>query len=596
MKNANPSFALMQKAVALHQKGQVAEAEAAYRQVLNTTPRHADALRLLGGLYLQINQAEQAIPCLQQALSLTPNQPELLNNLGVALCSRGQLNDALQCYQQAIQIAPNYAGAIDNLGQLYYSAGKLDDAATCFERSLQLNAQNPGAYVLLGDIYQLQGSPDKAIARYQEALRQLPDHPDILTKLGNLLRDQGRSAEACAIYQRLAQLKPNDVSVHLNLGVIYRDMGDLNQALTEYDAALKLKPDALDVLVNRAGLLVELDRPAEAAAAYDAALALNPRQPAAQWGKSLALLMQGDYADGWRLYETRFAYKPKPGPAPRVPRWQGEPLAGKELLIWGEQGLGDVLQFVRYARLCHELGAQVTVQCDAALTRLLGNCPSIAAAVNVIDQPDFDFQIPVMSLPHRFGTTLATIPHDVPYLYVSDAARAQWQPYFVEPGAPRIGLVWAGNPRKVQIDAHATDRQRSLTLDHFRPLLTLDGYRFYNLQKGEANGQLAAAGLQHRISDPMGDVADFMDTAAIIENLDLVISVDTSVVHLAGALGKPVWVLSRFGGCWRWLRNQPQSPWYPTARIFGQTASGDWSSCIAAVTAALQERPLNANR
>lgn len=598
MKNTAPSFALMQQAVAHHQKGDVAAAEALYQKVLRMTPQHFDALRLLGGLYIQQNRADDAVVCLRQALTITPNHPELLNNLGVAYCSQGRLQDALTHYEQAVQQSPNYGDAIDNIGHIYYNAGKLDEAVTWLSRSLRLRADNPRAHAFLGHAYRLQSKNAEAINHYHQALASWPDNIELLTCLANLLRANGQSAEACALYQRLVALKPDDAMLRLNLGVIHRDMGDLRAALASYDTALRLRPGAPDILINRAGVLIELDRPEEACAAYDAALQISPKRADAAWGKSLALLMRGHYAEGWQLYEARFAYRPKPGPAPQVARWDGSPLARKTLLIWGEQGLGDVLQFIRYARLCKEAGAQVIVCCDRALVRLLRNAPYIDA-VFASDgfTPDhaknLDFQIPVMSLPHLFGTTLATVPQEMPYLFVSAAMQEKWSARFERTAGRKIGLVWAGNPRMSQIDAHATDRQRSLTLAMVQPLLMQPGYQFYSLQKGEGAEQIAALGLGSQIIDLMPDVADFEDTAAIVQNLDLVISVDTSVVHLAGGLGKPVWVLSRFGGCWRWLRNQQTNPWYPSARVFGQKHPGDWQGCITQLTQALQEQRLD---
>lgn len=576
----------------------MAAAENAYRRVLQGNPKHFDALRLLGGLCLQFNRGDDALRYLQQALAIAPQQPELLNNLGVAFASLGRLQDALHHYQQAVQQAPDYAEAIDNVAHIYFNAGKLDDAVQWLSRSLALRPDNPHTHSLLGDACKMQGKSAEAITHYQSALALLPNDTALLTSLGNLLRVTGQSTAALAAYQRLAALKPADATVHRNLGVIHRDNGDLPQALAEYDHALRLQPADTDTLINRGGVLIELDQPEAACTAYDAALRQTPSRADAAFGKSLALLMLGHYAEGWQLYESRFAHQPRPAPAPNTPRWDGSSLAGKTLLIWGEQGLGDVLQFIRYAQLCKDAGAQVIVTCDKALVRLLRNSPAIDSVFardtfSPRQADDLDYQIPVMSLPHRFQTTLATIPNTTPYLFVSAATQAQWAQRFAPTAARKVGLVWSGNPRKNHIDAHMTDRQRSLTLAMLLPLLDQSGYAFYSLQKGQAAEAIGALGLQDKIIDLMPDVTDFEDTAAIVQNLDLVISVDTSVVHLAGGLGKPVWVLSRFGGCWRWLRNQEMNPWYPAARIFGQPQPGDWAGCIARVAAQLAAQPLD---
>ncbi|MDX2028188.1 MAG: tetratricopeptide repeat protein [Alphaproteobacteria bacterium] len=590
MKKSNPSFAMMQKAVKFHQTGQIPEAERSYQEVLAADPLHIDALRLLGGLYVQWNKPESAISYLEKALGIQPDQPEILNSLGVALSGQGKFNDALMRYQRAVEIAPDYWDSINNMGNMFYASGKLDDAIIWLERSLQIRPDNAQTHGFLGHAFRAQKKDDQAIAHYRHALRLAPDNVEILTSLGNLLRNTGQSEEACVLYQRLAQLTPNDMNVHLNLGTIFHDRGQLPEATEQYEKVLRLQPDNTDAMINRASLLMELNRPEEARMGYEQSLSVNPQSPEARMGKSLALLMLGEYREGWELYESRFECNPMCQAMPfKTARWDGSPLAGKRLLIWGEQGLGDVLQFVRYAALCKERGGTVIVMCREPLVRLLKNCPFIDEVVTAATPSDFDYQIPMMSLPRIFGTTLDTVPQAIPYLYVSEEARAKWAPRFADAQGFKVGLVWAGNPRKNQIDAHVTDRQRSLSLALMKPLLDVADCQFYNLQKGEASSEIDANGLRARLIDYMPEVGDFMDTAVIVENLDLVISVDTSVVHLAGGLGKPVWVLSRYGGCWRWLQNRKKNPWYPTARIFGQPGPGDWESCVREIGYALDK-------
>jgi len=582
---------MMQKAVSFHQKGQITEAEQSYQAVLAIDPQHVDALRLLGGLYVQSNKAESAISCFEKALSVKPDHPELLNNLGVALYSQGKLNEALQRYQQAATIAPDYFDAVNNLGNILFECGKLDDAVTWLERSIKLKSGNISASISLGQTYRLQNKKDQAIACYKHALSFAPDNTEILTNLGNLLREMGKSDESCAVYQRLAQLKPGDTGILLNFGTLLRDTGKWDAAMEQYEKVLELQPNSTDAIISRASLLLELNRPEEAKAGYSQSLNLKPNLPDAKWGKAAAALMLGEYTDGWALYESRFeCAQMRRSLLFRNKRWAGGELDGKRLLIWGEQGFGDVLQFIRYAALCKEKGGYVIALCREPLVRLLKNCPYIDEVVTAATEQDFDYQAPIMSLPHIFGTTLHTVPNDVPYLYVSETARQKWAPHFADADGFKLGLVWSGNPRKIDIEAHMMDRQRSMSLALMKPFFDVESCRFYNLQKGEASDQIAANGLQTKLIDLMPGADDFMDTAAIIENLDLVISVDTSVVHLAGGLGKPVWVLSRFGGCWRWLQNAKTSPWYPTAKIFGQPKPGDWQSCIDEITVALRSK------
>jgi tetratricopeptide (TPR) repeat protein len=555
MKKANQTFTLMQKAVGFHQTSQLAEAERVYREVLTAEPQHGDALRFLGSLYMQDNRPDAAIECFEKARTVTPRNPELLNNLGVALYSLGKTIDAQKAYEEAVRLDPNYWNAALNLANLLLATGQRDEAVPWLRRVVEV--------------------------------RQ--DHIQALTQLGNLLRATGESEEACTIYRRLVDLQPDDVNVHVNLGTLYHDLSKWDDALAQYDKALSLQADYTDALVSRAGLLMELNRPNEAKAAYAQIIKAEPARRDALFGQSMALLTLGEYKEGWPLYESRYQHAPHLL-AYSKDRWDGSPLDGKRLLIWGEQGLGDVLQFVRYAALCKEKGGHIIVQCKQPLVRLLQNCSYIDEVVTQISEKDFDYQISMMSLPAIFATTLDTIPKTIPYLFVSEEARAKWAPCFANIDGYKIGLVWAGNPRKNRIDAHITDRQRSLKLAMLKPLLESEGVRFYSLQKGDAANEIKSGGLSEALIDYTDDIQDFMDTAALIENLDLVISVDTSVVHLAGGLGKPVWVLSRFGGCWRWLGNQSDSPWYPTARVFAPPAPADWQPCIQDVCVALKEK------
>lgn len=555
MNQADPIFAMMQRAVSFHQKGQSAEAEQAYRDVLKINSQHGDALRFLGGLFLQNNRLPEAIEQLQKALAIMPGHTELLTNLGVAYYGQGRLDEAQKSYEEALRLDPRSLNAASNLANLLLVRGKQDEAIIWLKHIVQIK----------------------------------PDHIQTLTQLGNLLRQRGESDTACALYQRLAELQPKDANVHLNLGTLFHDLSRWEEALKYYERALALQPGFIDAMVSRAGLLMELNRPEEAKNLYTEILDHHPARHDARFGRSMALLMLGEYDEGWGQFESRFDHAPPLRAFAKKP-WDGSDLKGRRLLIWGEQGFGDVLQFVRYAQLCKDKGGTLIVRCGGPLVRLLENCPFIDQVVTEITAENFDCQISMMSLPALFGTTLETIPQTIPYLFVGDEARQKWASRFAGIDKFKIGLVWAGNPRKGRIDAHITDRQRSLKLLQLKSILNFDEAIFYSLQKDEAAQDILQTGLSDKIIDYTNEISDFMDTAALIENLDLVISVDTSVAHLAGALGKPVWILSRFGGCWRWLGNRTDSPWYPTARLFAPPSPGDWQRCIANVQDALAEK------
>lgn len=383
-----------------------------------------------------------------------------------------------------------------------------------------------------------------ALACTRQALAIDPSCVDALANAGTIMWVMGDVGEAERLYRRANAIDPAHVGVHLNMATLCNEAGDVEAALQWIARAEALRPGDRDVI----------------------------------WHKGLLELALGSYADGWRHYEAGLDCVSLRGKGPGFPTapWQGARC--HRLLVWHEQGLGDTVQFVRYAKLCRERAEQVLVLCPDELIALVRSCPFVDDACASVIRGDFDEHVSLMSLPHVFGTTLETIPAPVPYLF-ADATRAAGWAQRMPDHKPRVGLVWAGNFRKTQLRFHPIDRGRSLSLRAMRPWLAIPDIAFYSLQKGDAAGEARNSG----IIDFMDEVHDLADTAAIIANLDLVISVDTSVAHVAGAMGKPVWVLSRLDACWRWLRNRPDSPWYPTARVFGQTARGDWGSVITRI-------------
>lgn len=589
MKTEKTVFPLMQKAVACHQDGRFEEAESIYLNVLALVPGHSDALRFLGALYVQQNQPERAVETSQEALKASPDHPELLNNLGVALSRIGKAEEAMTSYKAALRVKPDYQDALANLGHILYDQGRLEEALPYFEDFLGLSPDHPVVRRRAVQVLEKQELWDRMLAYYIKGHDLERDDIGPLTRLGNYLRGAGRSEEASTIYHYLIELAPEDVYLRLNAGIIFHDLGKADEALAEFERALVLQPTSIDALVSRGSLFSVMNRAEEARASYDQALTLNPQSLDAQWGKALVCLSLGDYREGWPLFETGLARPHTRGPSPYPTAiWDGRDFPDKRLLIWAEQGIGDVLQFIRYAALCKQRGGTVLVQAPEPLRRLLENCPYIDRVVLSATENDFDEHVPVMSLPQIFGTRLETIPSTFPYLFTTNEVRQKWAPRFVGRAGLKVGLVWSGNPRRQQIEAHVVDRRRSMSLDLMKPFLDLDHVEFFSLQKGEAASEIDTNGLRHKITDYMPEVEDFLDTAAIIENLDLVISVDTSVVHLAGGLGNPVWILSRFDGCWRWLRNRETSPWYPSARIFSQPTLGDWTSVVDKVTSLLR--------
>ncbi|MDD5586317.1 MAG: tetratricopeptide repeat protein [Alphaproteobacteria bacterium] len=615
--------AMIGKASVCHQAGQFAKAERLYRDILKLDGRHADALRQLGLLYLHLNQPERAEEYLERAQRVQPDNPEILvglgvayrnqgkkdeamrwhvqaqrarpddpliyNNIGGLYYERGNWHDAIQNFTQALRLQPAYAEAHYNLGNVFRKQGRIGDAIACYGQAIRSCPDYPEALLDLGVALFEQGRLNEAGLCYQQILRFHPDHPLALNNLGNVFRQTGKPAEAIGLYEKALRLKPDYAEAYVNYGTTLRDQGKLDEAKERFEQALRLRPDYVGALVSLGTIEQDFGKPGEAVACYERALQLDPDSLDAGWNVSLALLALGRFREGWAHYEKGLGRSGLRGPfVHRAKRWDGGAFPGKRLLIWSEQGLGDSLQFVRYAAMCKAQGGEVIVQCPPPLVSLFRNCPFIDNVITLSNENDFDAQISMMSLPKVFDTDLDTIPAGVPYLFVDEDSRRKWMSRFADARGLKVGLVWAGQSREGLINAQIIDKRRSLHLRELLPFFDAGGVNFYNLQMGKPSAQIDELGLRGKLIDYTADITDFADTAAIIENLDLVISVDTSVVHLAGGLGKPVWVLSRRDACWRWLQNREDSPWYPSARIFGQQEPGEWGPVIERVRDALE--------
>ena len=423
---------------------------------------------------------------------------------------------------------------------------------------------------------------EEAIADYRRALALRPECAELVNNLGVVLEAAGRLEEAEGAYGRALALKPEYAAARYNLGNVDWKRGNLQAAAESYRQVLADNPLHVEAHCNLGSILHDQGNFDEALRCYERALEIEPGSAYADWNRSLLQLLQGDFASGWRNFEARRRTKSSPRHFPQ-PLWRGEPLHGARILLHAEQGLGDTIQFLRYVPMVQAAGWAVILCLPARLRRIARLLPGIEALVATGEPlPPFDWQIPLMSLPLAFGTTLQTIPARVPYLNLHEdaacrAARLAWP----ETGL-RVGIAWAGSP------SHAKDRFRSMPFSYLTPLLRLEGVHFFSLQMGPAARQLAEA------SGPVVDLApftsDLADTAAQLAHLDLVITVDTSIAHLAGALAVPVWVLLGYAADWRWLLNRDDSPWYPTMRLFRQPSLGNWHAAVEAVREALVER------
>ena len=549
---------LLDRARQLQAAGRHAAALPLCQRVWDDGPDDLGTLCQLGTLYHQLSEPAAALRCFQRAATRQPDNAEVQFGLGAALQELGHPDQALVHYDHAIALRPNDAGTLNNRGSVLHALGRTDDALHSYDAALALR-------------------PTLAIAHYNR---------------GNLFRHTNRPAEALACYDRAIALQPDLMEAINNRGVALQLLNRHAEALEAHDQALALRPTDADALNNRAAALLALNRHAEARACYDRALAADPEMAGAHVNRAYCLLAQGDFARGWAEQEWRWRlpnFREARRELPQ-PRWEGGPeIDGKTILLWPEQGLGDVLQFCRYVPLV-AARANVVLEAPQPLVRLL--C-SLSGGGQIIvpgqTPPQFDLQCPLMSLPLAFRTGLATIPDQTPYLEANPAEVAVWRRRLAGLTGLRVGLVWAGNPRDFDPTFRAVDQRRSLPLAQLAPLARLRGVDLVSLQKGEAASQARTPPPGMVIHDWTDWLQDFADTAALIEALDLVISVDTSVVHLAGALGKPVWVLNRFDTCWRWLIGREDSPWYPTARLFNQTSPGDWDGVVSRVAAALRK-------
>ena len=562
--------------------GQLDQAELHLREALRLRPASPDAHGNLGNLLRELGRLPEAERSLRRAVRLRPVYPDAHNNLGATLRGLGRPAEAEACLRVALRQRPAYPEALANLARLLREQGRPEEAEAPLRAAAALR---PGAAPLqasLGALLRELGQPADAEAVLRAALRLRPGDAETLTEIGNALHDLGRHADARAHFREALRARPDHPGAHLGLGVAAGTLGDFPEAERHLREALRLRPDLPEAHNSLGSLQRDLGRLPEAEASLREALRLRPGYPEAWTNLGFVLLQAGRFAEGWAAHEHRWRARPWRSRSRGFdrPAWDGGPLAGRTLLLHAEQGLGDTLQFCRYAPLIRHDGGRVLLETPGPLRRLLAGLPGVAVLQRGASLPPFDLHCPLMSLPHRFGTTPGTILAAVPYLHADPADVAVWRARLgTLPPGPRIGLVWAGDP------GMAADGRRSLSLEALAPLADAGGVRFVSLQKGPAASQPRPPGLD--LHDPTDALHDFADTAALVEALDLVIGVDTAVVHLAGALGRPVWLLNRADTCWRWLAGRDDSPWYPTLRLFRQTSPGDWAGPVVAVRDAL---------
>ena len=583
-------MSLFQSALTAHQAGRLQEAEQGYLTILQADPRHADALHLLGLIQSARGALNEAESLIRQAVDIRENAV-FLCNLGNVLADQAKSRDAEAAFRRATEIAPSYAFAHYNLGTIFMDLQRFDEAEAAFKQAIEHDPAFVEAHNCLGTLLMKTGRLADAETPFRRAVCVAPANSEARNNLGALLLQVGRSEEGEAELHHALRLMPDYPQALYNLGTRMMHTRRLPQAETSLRHALELAPAHSDAWVNLGNTLALVDRDTEAEAAYRQAIRLAAQSSAAQWSLALRLLANGRYAEGWQYSESRYdpvaQNKITTLPSVDYPQWRGESLQGKSLVILHEQGLGDSIQFVRYAPLLKARGLRcLSVVCPAPLKPLIETADGVDEVVTELAQTTAcDFWVFTMSLPLHFNTSVDTIPSRLPYLHALPQRIARWRARLPRHGL-KVGLVWKGNA------AHVRDATRSLPgLETLAPLWSVAGVSFISLQKGQGESEAEHTAASSRLTHFGGAVDDFADSAAIVTQLDLVISVDTSMAHLAGALGKACWVmLPMFSTDWRWLRERTDSPWYPgVMRLFRQSRLDDWDEVVARMVVALKD-------
>jgi Tfp pilus assembly protein PilF len=487
-------------------------------------------------------------------------------------------------------------------GVMQQRAGDLAAAEASYRRALSLAADHDEAHNMLALLAHRTGRGALAVEHLRRAAALKPSAANYHNNLGGVLYELGRFADAARSYRKAVRIQPNRPDFHCNLGLALAGSGELAPAAESFSAALALDPAHIDAINGLGTALYGQRRIGEAVAVFRQGCQVAPDSAHLLWNLSTTALALGDFETGWPAFEARWR---KQSMAPRwyesgAPTWNGtDSLDGKTILLFAEQGFGDTIQFVRFAPALAGRGATVILMVQPELVSLLAAMPGITACLGIggevppIDLPQLDVQYPIMSLPLALGVSLDDIPA-APYLAPDPDAASAWRERLAALPGLRIGLVWAGDPQSLFPEAARVDQRRSLRLNQLAPLAGVDGVSFVSLQKGQPAEQARAGLAGLTLHDWTSELTSFADTAALAGNLDLVISVDTAVAHLAAALGRPVWLLNRFDSCWRWLDGRDDSPWYPTLRQFRQTSPGDWAGVVARLRTALAAKVLEA--
>jgi tetratricopeptide (TPR) repeat protein len=584
--NPNDPEACNNRGVVLKEQGRFEEALASYERAIAMVPGYADAHNNRGNVYIELKRFDDALACYDTVVALGAASAETHFNRGRVLQTRDE-DAALAAYGQAIALDPGLAKAYNNRALILRRQKRYEEALRDCEMSIGLSPDYQEAHIGAGNVLRDMKRHEDALACYDAALRHGERDAGLVDLRGLTLRELRRYDEALEAHEEALKSDPNLANALQNRGNVLRDLHRFDEALACFDRALQMEPASAEAWVNQGAILAAMGRYQDALAKYERALALDPELAVAYWNRSLLHLEHGNFKDGWLDHEWRWKtphFMNSPDIRPfDAPLWLGqEDIAGKSILLYSEQGFGDVLQCARYVPLLAARGATVILETHVPLSGLLARLDGVAQVVpRGQPVPATDWRCPMMSLPLAFGTELATIPAPGHYLSADPDKIAAWSEILGPATKPRVGLVWSGNP------THGNDNNRSLDFAQLTALLS-SRFDFFTLQRDVRPADQAALDLDARVRGFGHQLKDFGDTAALCALMDVVVSVDTSVAHLAGALGRPTWILLPAVADWRWLRERRDSPWYPSARLYRQPSAGAWPALLAEVKADLE--------
>ena len=587
--DAGCAEAFYNQALSLTAQGRLNEAIDSYTNAIRVRPDFQEAYYNLGNLYKKKGFNDKAVKNYSIAVKLQPDSPAAYNNLGICLNTLKRFEQAVDSYIKAIGMKPDYAEAYNNLGLTLQDQGYWAQAVEKFETAITLKPDHSGAYYNLGFALNELGEFDGAVMNYRRSIQLKPDFADAHSNIGAILKTEGKIEDAIFHYRKALEYCVDKAEIYNNLGNALEKSGRINVAIEMIQRALEERPDFAEAYNNLGVALNSQGSYMAAVKNYEKALELKPELAEARFNRATIDLLFGRFSRGWQGYEWRLKKKHWKDIYPlrhNLPRWDGSPFPEKRLYVHDEQGFGDTIQFVRYLPRVKALGGSVIL---GTRKPLLGCLQGIEEIDEVIDRSAVgdptagcDLVVPLLSLPGIFGTDLNNIPSEIPYLHPQEAKVSYWK-HMVNGQGFKIGLVWAGNPD------HEKDHVRSTALNDLISLADIPGVHLFGLQKGIPSGQATEIPSESGFINLGPKLKDFSDTAAVMANMDLIISVDTAAAHLAGALGLPVWTLVYFSPDWRWMLDRDDSPWYPTMRLFRQSKRDDWEGVIFQLTSELKK-------